>query len=87
MYIEGCSEDLMHFFFSFYFRYIISCILWSCDRFDIHCTYIPFILMYVFLSLILTHVLFLFFLYTHVSYTCMQSIISVSHKDALMSFV
>ena len=31
--------------------------------------------------------LFLFFLYTHVSYTCMQSIISVSHKDALMSFV
>ena len=33
------------------------------------------------------HVLFLFSLYTHVFYTCMQSIISVSHKDALMSFV
>ena len=32
-------------------------------------------------------VLFLFSLYTHVSYTCMQSVISVSHKDALMSFV
>ena len=32
------------------------------------------------------HVLFLFYLYTYVS-TCMQSIISVSHKDALMSFV
>ena len=32
------------------------------------------------------HVLFLFYLYTHVS-TCMQSIISVSHKDTLMSFV
>ena len=29
----------------------------------------------------------LFSLYTHASYTCMQSIISVSHKDALMSFV
>ena len=33
------------------------------------------------------HVLFLFSLYTYVSYTCMQSIISVLHKDALMSFV
>ena len=34
------------------------------------------------------HVLFLFFLYTHVSYyLCMQSIIFVSHKDALMNFV
>ena len=35
---------------------------------DIHCTYIPFILMYVFLSLILTCVVFFFFLYTHDSY-------------------
>ena len=52
----------MHFFFSFYFRYIISCILWSCDRFDIHCTYIPFILMYVFLSPILTMCCFFSFL-------------------------
>ena len=69
MYIEGCSEDLMYFFFfSFYFRYIISCILWSCDHFDIHCTYIPFILMYVFLFTYPYHVLFLLFLYTHVSY-------------------
>ena len=33
------------------------------------------------------HVLSLFFLYTHVSYTCMQSIISISHKNTLMSFV
>ena len=33
------------------------------------------------------HVLFLFSLYTHVPYACMQSIISVSHKDDLMSFV
>ena len=32
------------------------------------------------------HVLFLFYLYTHVS-TCIQSIISISHKNALMSFV
>ena len=33
------------------------------------------------------HVLFLFSLYTYISCFCMQSIISVSHKDALMSFV
>ena len=33
------------------------------------------------------YVLFLFSLYTHVSYTCMQSIIFILHKDALMSFV
>ena len=33
------------------------------------------------------HVLFLFYLYTYVSCFCIQSIISVSHKDALMSFV
>ena len=45
----------------------------SCDHFDV--CFFP------------VHVLFLFSLYTHVSYICMQSIISVSHKDALMSFV
>ena len=33
------------------------------------------------------HVLFLFYLYIHVSYYCMQSIISISHKDALMNFI
>ena len=43
-------------------------------------------MLYVLLHLSL-HVLFLFYLYTHVSYTCMQSIISVSHKDTLMSFI
>ena len=31
--------------------------------------------------------MYLFFLNIHVSYICMQSIISVSHKDVLMSFV
>ena len=85
------------FFFSLYFRYIISCIwvlwpfwhtlylyslyiffffslyfrtlylvYWYYDNFDIHCTYILYILMYVFhLPL---HVLLLFSLYAHVSY-------------------
>ena len=33
------------------------------------------------------HVFFLFYLYTHVFCSCMQSIIFVSHKDVLMSFI
>ena len=71
MYIEGCNEDLMHFFFSFYFRYIISCILWSYDRFDIHCIYIPFILIYVFLSPILTMCCFFsFFIHMFLILVC-----------------
>ena len=49
-------------------------------------TYIVLIFDDVCLLYLSLHVLFLFYLYTHVS-TCMQSIISVSHKDALMSFV
>ena len=49
-------------------------------------TYIVLIFDDVCLLHLSLHVLFLFYLYTHVS-TCMQSIISVSHKDALMSFV
>ena len=50
-------------------------------------TYIMLIFDNVCLLHLPLHVLFLFSLYTHVSYTCMQSIISVSHKDVLMSFV
>ena len=49
-------------------------------------TYIVLIFDDVCLLHLSLHVLFLFYLYTHVS-TCMQFIISVSHKDALMSFV
>ena len=62
----------------------------SCDHL---LTYIVliflFILMYVFFFSFIYPFMccFLFSLNTHVSYICMQSIISVSHKDALMSFV
>ena len=78
----------MYLFFSFFldtlFLYMRSC--------DHLLTYIIliflFILMYVlFFFHLPLHVLFLFSLNTHVSYICMQSIISISHKDALMSFV
>ena len=73
---EGCSEDAMYLFFSFFLRYIVleHEVLWP--FIDIHCFFHP-----------LFHVLFLFSLYTYDSYYCMQSIIFVSHKDALMSFV
>ena len=52
---------------------------------NIHCTYIHYLVMCVFhLPL---HVLFLSFFIHMVLITCMQSIISVSHKDALIGFV
>ena len=59
----------------------------SCDHFYTYIVLILFIYVDVCFFYLPLHVLFLFSLYTHVSYTCMQSIISVSHKDALMSFV
>ena len=73
---EGCSEVLMFFLFSFFYLMYIGLvtIYW-------HTLYLSFniyihICMFLHLSL---HVLFLFYLYTHVS-LCMQSFISVSHK-------
>ena len=59
----------------------------SCDYFYTYIVLIFFIYVDVCFFYLPLHVLFLFSQYTHVSYTCMQSIISVSHKDALMSFV
>ena len=54
----------------------------SCDYFYAYIVLIFFIYVDVCFFHLPIHVLFLFSLYTHVSYTCMQSIISVSHKDA-----
>ena len=59
----------------------------SCDHFYTYILLIFFIYVDVCFFHLPLHVLFLFSLYTHVSYTCMQSIISVLHKNALMSFV
>ena len=67
---EGCSEDFLYLFFSFYFRYIIFCslVLWPlsdskpCTYVDI---YIEVVITFFHLSL---HVLFLFSLYAHDSY-------------------
>ena len=70
------------FFFDTLFLYFRSC-----DHFYTYIVLIFFIYVDVCFFQLPLHVLFLFFLYTHVSYTCMQFIIFVLHKDALMSFV
>ena len=43
-------------------------VYWSCDHFDIHCTYICFIYYWCMFFHLSLHMLCLFFLYTHVSY-------------------
>ena len=64
-----------------------SCTLGLVTIIDIHCTYLFYMWMYVFLSPTLYMCCF-FSLFIHMLLiTCMQFIISVSHKDALMSFV
>ena len=60
----------------------------SCDHF-LHTVYLfsLYMLMYVFLSPT-PYICCFFSIFMHMLLiTCMQSIISVSHKDALMSFV
>ena len=84
---EGCSEDSMYLFFSFFLDTLFL-YMRSCDHLLTYIVLISlFILMHVFFFHLPLHVLFLFSINTHVSYICMQSIISVSHKDVLMSFV
>ena len=78
---EGCSEDYLYLlFFSILDTFILMTII------DIHCTYRLYILIYV--SFTYPYMCCFFSLYMHMLLiSCMQSIISVSHKDALMSFV
>ena len=61
----------------------------ACDHFYLHTLYLSslYMLMYVFLSPTL-YICCFFSLFMHMLLIiCMQSIISVSHKDALISFV
>ena len=56
----------MYLFLFFLLSIHLSLVHGSCDHFDVYCTYILYILMYVFhLPL---HVLFLFSLYAHAFY-------------------
>ena len=54
---------------------------------DIHCTYLLYMWMYVFLSPTLSCVVYFLLLYTCFLLLACNLSISVSHKDALMSFV
>ena len=59
----------------------------SCDHFYTYIVLVFFIYVDVCFFHLPLHVLFIFSLCRHVSYTSMQSIIFVLHKDALMNFV
>ena len=55
-------------FFFFSISDTLHLVYWSCDHFDIHCTYICFIYYWGMFFHLSFHVLSLFYLYTHVSY-------------------
>ena len=74
------------FIFFFYLRYIYSCTVGLVTIIDIHCTYFLYMLMYVSFTYPYMCCFFSFFIHM-VLITCMQCIIYVSHKNALMSFV
>ena len=85
---EGCSEDIMCLFF-LYFLDTLFLYMRSCDHFiEIHCTYFLFYDVDVCFSFTYPFMYCFFSLFIHMLLIiCMQSIISVLHKDALMSFV
>ena len=82
---EGCSEDYMYLFLIFILDTLFL-YMGLVATFDIHCTYLIYMLMYV--SFAYLYMCCFFSLFMHMLLiTCMQSIISISHKNALMSFV
>ena len=79
---EGCSEDYLYLFFFLLFRYKMGLV----TIINIHCTYFLYMLMYVSFTYPYMCCFFSFFMYI-LLIICMQSIISVLHKDTLMCFV
>ena len=61
---EGCSEDIMYIFFSFFLRYIVLVHEVLLPFIDIHCTYLLYICWCMFLSPTLTCVVSFLSLYT-----------------------
>ena len=78
----------LFFFIFFYFIDTLFLYLRSCDHL---LTYVVLILLYMWMYVFLSPTPYMccfFSLFMHVLLiTCMQSIISVSHKDTLMDFV
>ena len=87
LFFKGRSEDIMYLFF--YFLDTLFLYMRSCDHFmDIHCTYFLLYIDDVCFSLTYPFMCCFFSLFIHMLLIIfMQSIISISHKDALMSFV
>ena len=84
---EGCSEDFLYLFCSFYFRYIIF-VHRSCDHLVIANLVLMLIYIYIYiyiLRLLLLYFTYLymccfFFLFMHmILIYCMKFVISVSH--------
>ena len=75
----------------FYFLSFIDTLFLYLRSYDHLLTYIVLILLYMWMYVFLSptpYMCCLFSLFMHMLFiTCMQSIISVSHKDALISFV
>ena len=83
---EGCSEDYLYLFLFSTLDTFISCTLGLVTIIDIHCTY--FLIYIVDVCFTYLFMCCFFSLFIHMLLIiCMQSIISVSHKDTLMSFV
>ena len=86
MHIEGCSEDYLYLFLFF----ILDTFILVHGPYDHywHTLYLSFLYMLMFVSFTYPCMCCFFSFFIHMLLTtCMQSIISVSHKDALMSFV
>ena len=76
------------FSFLFFLRYIVLVHEVLRPFIDIHCTYFLLYIVVVCFSFTYHFMCCFFSLFIHMLLIiCMQSIISVSHKDALMSFV
>ena len=79
MHFEGCSEDYLYLFLFSTLDTFISCTVGLVTIIDIHCTYFLCMLMYVSFTYPCMCCFFFFFIHM-VLITCMQSIISVSHR-------
>ena len=87
-FFEGCSEDIMYYisFCFLSFLDILFLYIRSCDHFYTYIVLVFFIYVDVCFFHLPLHVLFIFSLCRHVSYTSMQSIIFVFTQRCLDEF-
>ena len=79
MYIEDVVRTCMYLFSFLFISDTLHLVYWSCDHFDIHCTYSCFIYIdvcsftYLYVCCFFSFLIHMFLIY------CMRSIIFVSH--------